>query len=116
MHTLARNFLILKLAISNYHRTGCLKNMTPAQFVNAEKSIKRGDYIIEFQHHKTRSTYGKAEVIVDTDFIQVDEQLHFRPVSDSPYFFLTWTGAQQDSGNIINSLSIELVFVGVEKK
>ena len=59
-----------------------------------------------------------AEVIVETDLYKLiyNYKQHFRPVSDSPYFFLTWTGAQQDSGNIINSLSRELVFVGVEKK
>ena len=118
MHTRVRNFLILKLAISNCHRTGCLKNMTLDQFVNAEKSIKRGSHIIEVQHHKTQSTHGNAEVIVDTDLYKLmnNYKQNFRPVSDSPYLFLTWTGAQLDSGNIINSLSRELVFVGVEKK
>jgi hypothetical protein len=62
-HSLLRNWLLMRLATSNAHRTACLSNMLVSEFENAQEQSM--NYIVNVHEHKTAKTYGPAEVIME---------------------------------------------------
>ena len=115
-HTIVRNNLIMRVALSNCHRTGCLTNMTVQEFKAA--IIKNDHFIIKVAEHKTAGTYGPAEVVLDKDlyrdvvtYIEV-----FRLVSSCPTIFLTYNGTKMESGTVAAALTTELGHAGVGKQ
>ena len=115
-HTLVRNNLLMRVALSNCQRTGCITNMTTKDFKAAE--IRINHYIVKVEDHKTSTTYGPAEVIMDrTLYHDVANYIaHFRPISACPYIFLTFNATQMDSGTVAAALTMELGHAGVEKR
>ena len=117
-HTKSRNYLLTRIAFTNCHRTGCLTNMTLAQFYSGEKNVRNGHHVVCVSEHKTSSTYGPAEVVLDEDLYQdcLKYIKSYRKKSDSEFVFLSWNGKQMDSGLDADALSTELGHAGVEKK
>ena len=51
-HTIVRNNIIFRLAVANAHRTGCLTNLTVAEF---QKAVERaGHFVVLVHDHKTQ--------------------------------------------------------------
>lgn len=115
-HTAVRNYLVMRLATSNAHRTACISNMQICEFKNSKSQLDKN--IVLVYNHKTVKTYGPAEVVMD-------KQLHkyilyyienYRPVSNNNEVFVTWSGATMDSSVLLNAFATELGHVGLEKK
>lgn len=115
-HTIVRNYLIMRIATSNAHRTACISNLTVNEFEKA-KSVN-GDYLVYVHQHKTAKTFGPAEVVLTSDvfrFVSLYKQ-SIRPTSSAQELFISWSGQKMDSSGILNCFATELAHVGVEKK
>ena len=116
IHTTVRNYLIMRIATSNAHRTACISNMTLTEFNNAK--MVDGDCVVYVHKHKTSKTFGPAEVVLTYDLFQSVSTYvkKFRPKSSTNELFLAWGGLKMDSAGILNCFGTELAYVGIEKK
>ena len=115
-HTSVRNFLMMRVALANCHRTGCIINM---QLVDFNQASQRNEhYVISVTDHKTSNTYGPAEVVMDKELYGDMKRYitHYRVATDVPFLFVTWNGTQLDSGAVAGALTTELGHAGVEKR
>lgn len=116
-HTRVRNCLLLKIITANPHRTGALMNVTLTEMFEG-KSQKNGHHVLLVAKHKTQSTYGPADIIVDQETYKLLEVYRdkYRPDSDAQELFVSWSGKALDASSIINGLSSELLHAGIENK
>ena len=117
-HNLLRNYLIMNLVFSNGHKTGCITNLTLAEIRDGKAHVKSGHHIIFVWDHKTRRTYGAADLVISPKiyhYIETYVDL-CRPASESTAVFLNWGGAKMDSGSVTNALSAELRHAGINKQ
>jgi len=115
-HTAVRNYLLMRLATSNAHRTACISNMQISEFKNSQSRLEK--QVVLVYNHKTVKTYGPAKVVMEKDLYK--DILHYidnyRPKSNNKEVFLSWSGATLDAGVILNAFATELGHVGLEKK
>ena len=92
MHMKVRNFLIMTLTISNAHRSGCITNMLIHEFKAAKSFVRGGFHVIFVANHKTRTTYGPADVVVSPQVYEWMETYlnRFRPASEWDNLFVNW--------------------------
>lgn len=65
---LARDYLITYAVLNNASRSGCISNMTMAEYRSAEKQKNRS-YIIAVKDHKTAATSGPAMLAIDSSLM-----------------------------------------------
>lgn len=115
-HTKVRNYLIMRIATSNPHRTGCISNMTLSEYKSS--ALKSGQFVVCVHRHKTVKTHGPAEVVIDQVLHKNIETFikYFRPKTDKTELFVSWNGNLMEAGLIIQAFATELGHAGVEKK
>ena len=111
-----RDFIFTEIHFSNACRSGVTANLMTKEFKDA-KELPDGRFIIKVKHHKTRKTYGPANLTLKKQlfsflrtFINV-----FRaklPKYDDNVF-LAWTGRAPKSGAISDRLHSVWVKCGV---
>ena len=115
-HTHVRNYILMSMLVANPHRTACFVNITVEDFLDA--SQKNGNRIIYVDEHKTRSTYGAADLVVDEklySMLQVYKD-QVRPINSCEKLIVTWNGTGMDAGGMASALSKELLNAGIDKK
>lgn len=136
-HSLVRNNLLFRLAISNASRTGCLTNMTLLEFNIGCTDIQGGDHVVRVADHKTRfcilqylsihnktctcicrSTYGPAEVFLIPElYADIEKYVScYREETECPSVFVSWGGNQMCAGGVASALTTELGHAGVDKR
>ena len=108
----------MNLVFSNGHRTGCITNLTLGEFRDGKNQVKAGHHVIFVREHKTRRTYGAADLIIMPEMYKFMETYAdlCRPASESMSLFLNWGGAKMDAGSVTNALSSELKCAGINKQ
>ena len=98
-HTLIISFIAAKIIYGNSQRPGVVQNMNTDEYLNNEEESS-GKYRISVVHHKTSSTSGAAELVIDeetnnmiTNYLE-NVRRHASPKSSvlSKRLFLTHTG------------------------
>lgn len=93
-----RNVIITVLQLRTAQRTGTFRNMTLEEVSNAEKSVhgKEEWYTVSVEKHKTMDVYGPAKIYLEKKYFAALRSYidHLRPVSASPYVFVTSAGEQ----------------------
>ena len=91
-HALVRNFIIVSMLICNPHRSGCIGNMTLDEFTKGKQRIVDGCHVIHVFDHKTRATYGPAQIALEKALYTHIECYvqYYRPASEVTHLFLNW--------------------------
>ena len=122
-HTLARNYLIMLMVLSNASRAGPIINLKVGEVEAARDNVHEELHVINVLLHKTQKTYGAAQISLRReDFTNLwtyvtkirPEVVKSKAVDD---VFVTWSGRPLNQSEVANIITSELmVATGRDKR
>lgn len=115
-HTMARNYLIMKLVLWNATRAGPIINMSIQDVYDAKENVFHNKHVINVQNHKTSRAYGSAQLtIYPSDYTRLVNYIenlrpkHNREVDNA---FVTWPCKSMPHSILGQIITIELAVSG----